>query len=286
MVITAYPYEMTAHLLVSGEDAADFLQSQFSNDLRPFSAGQCSYGLWLDAKGKIVADSWIYCEDEEHFRIYSEHSDGALIKDKLENHIVADEVEIDLRQPVFALAVIGGAPDETSATTGADCLLPGRRSLEPSHEVLLKNSAARQAFLDKAGMKIVSGEWIQAERMRSGIAAFNAEVLPGDMPEEGGLLKDAVSLNKGCFLGQEVVARMHNVGRPQRGLFLLSGQGDAPKALGPVENADGKVLGELRSSLAIDTGWRGVAMLKSRFVEPGCQVLACGESVIVEKVYG
>jgi glycine cleavage system aminomethyltransferase T len=68
---------------VSGEDAADFLQSQFSNDLRPFSSGQCTYGLWLDVKGKIVADSWIYCEGEEHFLVFGENGDILQIQDTL-----------------------------------------------------------------------------------------------------------------------------------------------------------------------------------------------------------
>ena len=57
-----YEYTPAAHFLVSDEDAADFLQSQFTNDLRPFEAGRSTYGLWLDVKGKVIADSVVLCE--------------------------------------------------------------------------------------------------------------------------------------------------------------------------------------------------------------------------------
>ena len=59
-----FQYESNAHLLVAGEDAADFLQSQFTNDLRPFEAGRCTYGLWLDVKGKVLGDSILLSEGE------------------------------------------------------------------------------------------------------------------------------------------------------------------------------------------------------------------------------
>ena len=93
MGLYLYPYQMSAHLEVRGEDAADFLQSQFSNDLRPFYEGQCTYGLWLDVKGKLVADSWVLCEGEEQFRIFSECCRSEHIQQKLEHHIIADDVE-------------------------------------------------------------------------------------------------------------------------------------------------------------------------------------------------
>lgn len=277
MRLFAYPYEMTATLLVRGEDAADFLQSQFSNDLRPFSAGQCTYGLWLDVKGKILADSWVLCDSEESFWIFSEHCEGRGIMDKLEQHIIADDVELDSAPQAGGLVLMGEPGGE--GFPGADaqlCSFSGRRSRMPSRELVFPDPGSRSAWMDGQDFEIVSGEWMQNERMKAGVPVVGVEALPGDLPAEAGLVEDAVSLTKGCFLGQEVVARMHNIGRPQRKLFTLSGSGDAPEPPGPVANEAGKSLGELRTSLrapeAGAAGWQGVAMLKSRFV-------ACGESV-------
>lgn len=67
-----YAFRPAADFLVTDEDAADFLQSQFTNDLRPFQPGQCTYGLWLDVKGKVIADSYVLCLGDEHFRVLSE----------------------------------------------------------------------------------------------------------------------------------------------------------------------------------------------------------------------
>lgn len=273
MGLFAYPYKMAANLIVSGEDAADFLQSQFSNDLRPFSVGQCTYGLWLDVKGKILADSWVRCGGEERFRIFSEHCEGPTIKDKLEQHIIADDVELELGQPVEALALIG--EDASELCSDLDEKLwgfPGRRSNMPSHELIFPEELSRKAWIRGHDCEIVSKSWLQNERMKAGISLVGAEVLPGDLPAEAGLIREAISFNKGCFLGQEVVARMHNIGRPQRRLFKLSGSGAPPTVPSTVTDDAGKLLGDLRTSIAVSTGWAGVAMLKTRYVEFGKQL--------------
>jgi len=282
----AYPYEISAHLIVSDEDAADFLQSQFSNDLRPFSEGRCTYGLWLDVKGKIVADSWVLCEGEERFRVFSEQCDGQLIKEKLEHHIIADDVVIEPGEKLLGLAVVGESSDHLVARSGTPLFcFSGRRSSSPSYELIFGDAASRRAWAEENECEIVSKYWIQEERMKAGIPQVRSEVLPGDLPGEAGLVEDAVSLTKGCFLGQEVVARMHNVGRPQRGLFDRSGAGGPPEAPCAVTNEAGKQLGDLRTSVSAGGGWRGVAMLKSRFVACGMR-LSLGERLAkVEGLY-
>lgn len=269
----AHPYKMAAHLIVSDEDAADFLQSQFSNDLRSLCVGESTYGLWLDVKGKIVADSWVLREGGGQFRIFSEHGAGVSIKEKLEHHIIADDVQLETSDEMEALAIIGGElrspPVESD---GSLFCLQGRRSKMPSLELIFPDVASRVKWLGRHDCEIVSDKWIQEERMEAGISSVGREVMPGDLPGEAGLVEEAVSLGKGCFLGQEVVARMYNVGRPQRRLYLLSGSGEAPALPSPISNAEGKSLGELRSVLTTDSSWKGVAMLKSRFVEQGMRL--------------
>ncbi len=286
MGLYAYPYEMSAHLIVSDEDAADFLQSQFSNDLRPFDSGKATYGLWLDVKGKIVADGWVVCEEDERFRVFSERCDAQSIRDKLEKHIIADDVEVATGEPLPALALIGEGAEAASPGAGDPWFsFPGRRANAPSVEMVFADAASRDAWVQACGGEIVSENWIQEERMKAGAVAIPGEVLPGDMPGEAGLVGDAVSLNKGCFLGQEVVARMHNVGRPQRALYLLSGEGEPPETPCPLQNDAGKALGELRTALSSGAGWRGVAMLKSRFAETGMPLAFGDRSAVVERFY-
>lgn len=285
MGLFAYFYEISAHLIVTDEDSADFLQSQFSNDLRPFEAGQCTYGLWLDVKGKIVADSWVLCEGEEAFRVFSEHGDISLIKEKLENHIIADDVQLELGSKLYGLALMGEGVEGSAALKAADFSFPGRRSGRPCYELIFSDEGARQVCLEAADYEVVSKEWIQLEQMKSGLAQVYAEILPGDLPGEGGLVGDAVSLTKGCFLGQEVVARMHNVGRPQRGLYFLAGSGTMPEVPAQVTNPEGKRLGDLRTCIGEAAGWQGIAILKTRFVEEGMQLLVSDQSAAVKGAY-
>ena len=62
---------------------------------------------------------------------------------------------------------------------------------------------------------------------------------------------------------------MHNIGRAQRALFRISGSGIAPECPLPLYNSKSKNVGELRSAYMLESGWGGVALLKTRFVETG-----------------
>ena len=146
--VYGYEYKLAAHLLATDEDAAVFLQSQFSNDLQPFERGRCTYGLWLDVKGKVIADSFVLCEGDEQFRVLSQHSLTTTIADKLERHIIADDVDIERLPEGSAIALIGDEATmvlqsldvqipgngEFTETDGL-YVYPGRRSLKPSFEL-------------------------------------------------------------------------------------------------------------------------------------------------------
>lgn len=284
-LIQGYEYKPAAHLLVTDEDAADFLQSQFSNDLQPFESGRCNYGLWLDVKGKVVADSFILCEGGERFRLLSERSDAATIAGKLEQHIIADDVVVERLPEGFAIALVGDkastvleslgipVPIAGEFTTKAGiCVYGGRRSLEPCFE-FWSESADRisdlKTGLIRAGVEFVATRQIELMRLKSGIPSIPQEIGPSDLPGEGGLVGNGVSLTKGCYLGQEVVARMHNVGRAQRALFLIEGSGTAPACPMDLYNGDSKKVGVVRSAFSTEGSWLGVALLKTRYARVG-----------------
>ncbi|MFP4068664.1 MAG: YgfZ/GcvT domain-containing protein [Opitutales bacterium] len=291
-----YEYSLAGALRVFGEDAPEFLQSQFSNDLGGLEAGQLAYGLWLDVKGKVVADSWVLRDGPEDFRLFSEDCAGGLIREKLERHIIADDVEIEASGEREALRLIGedleavagqlGVPVPgpgrfaVSAGQGAS-LFRGRCARAPSMELVFVSGEARDAFkASLAGiceLERLSESLAQLERIRAGVPLVPRELGPADLPGEGGLVPAAVSLTKGCFLGQEVVARMHHVGRAQRGLFVVSGAGALPEVPSELLSPEGRRAGELRSAYRGDSGWTGVALLKLRAVKPGDELRSFDE---------
>jgi folate-binding protein YgfZ len=271
-------YQPAAHFMVTGEDAADFLQSQFSNDLRPFQPGQCCYGLWLDVKAKVIADSVVICEGEESFRVLSERCSGELIVAHLERHIIADEVELQHCPPAWGMQCMGPG-------TSAGAEWPAVGQCLPNSDGFI--FAARAAYFDQiffskpafeaartalstAGFRSATENERGLVRISAGIPLVPIEIGAADLPGEGELELDAISFNKGCYLGQEVVARMHNIGKPQRRLFVVEGHSsERPQLPCALLNAGSKQVGELRSAYSLGDGWRGVAILKTRFAEVG-----------------
>ena len=273
-----YQYAPAAHFIVTEEDAADFLQSQFTNELRPFKVGQATYGLWLDVKGKVIADSVMLCEGAEQFRVISECCAGELITAHMERHIIADDVEIEHVESGFGFEL----PTQAVEALALDCPKSGRflqieggilYSTQDSiyNMVIHEESAAKLAFekLTDLGFIEFSASERGLARIDRGRPSVPYEIGAADMPGEGGLEHDAISFTKGCYLGQEVVARMHNVGKAQRGLFVVRGEGAIPDLPLVLTNSDSKQVGELRTAYMNGETWQGVAILKTRFVGVG-----------------
>lgn len=291
-----YRYLLRADLYLEGEDATDFLQSQFTNDLRPFDCGRCTYGLWLDVKGRVQADAYVLQTGATSFRLISEHSAGESIRSHLEHHIIADDVQIDsISGRSFGLSLIGAdavgilrdlsieVPDAGNwAGTEHLAVFSGRRSGEVNFECIFKREDDYTAVcgkLELAGVRFVSDDVIDFERIAAGYPLVPKELGPGDLPGEAGMAGDAVSLNKGCYLGQEVVARMHHVGQPRRSLYIIEGEGSPPVLPADLLGTDGRVAGSLRTVIDKKDGWRGVAMLKLRSIDRGDSLRLNDEAV-------
>src|SRR5262245_45614431 len=83
-------------LKVAGEDAATFLQGQFTNDLRGLKTGTVVYGLWLTLKGKVLADSFVIGGDTANeFWIGSYFSPADVVRQRIESHVIADDVTVE-----------------------------------------------------------------------------------------------------------------------------------------------------------------------------------------------
>ncbi|MEC8614170.1 MAG: hypothetical protein VXY17_02030 [Verrucomicrobiota bacterium] len=273
-----YQYAPAAHFLVKDEDAADFLQSQFTNELRPFEPGQATYGLWLDVKGKVIADSVILCEGVEQFRVFSECCVGKLITAHMERHIIADDVGIEHCESTYGLEL----PAQAVEALGVERPKSARfLRIEGGILYTVHDSIYNMVFYTKSAGKLAFEKltdlgFIEYSEFEHGLARIDRgrplvpdEIGVTDLPGEGGLEHNAISFTKGCYLGQEVVARMHNVGKAQRNLFVVSGEGEIPELPIVLTNSDSKQVGELRTAYLDGETWRGVAILKTRFASVG-----------------
>jgi len=273
---------LAAWVAVSDEDSAEFLQSQFSQDLRG-GVGQAAYGLWLDHRGKIHGDSTVLQVETERFLLASTDTPAPDLLAKLESCIVADEVVLEAL-PLPGHLVVGGAGAVLSAFLATDLPETGRFLSEkglyvwrgadfdgPTWEIVGEISALTPLVkaLTEAEVPELEAAAYAARRLASGIPAVPTEVGAADTPLEANLMTRAVSLTKGCFLGQEVVARTARLGRAAKQLRRVSGSGGLPADLPlpiPVYQGD-NVAGELRALTSDGTGSVGLAMVKKRFLE-------------------
>jgi folate-binding protein YgfZ len=262
-------------LQVSGPDAATFLQGQFTNDLSKLPPGGSAYGLWLDRRGRVIADAQVILSPKgDSFSIASPGSPAAVVARHLGDHLIADEVDIADKTAEFrGVALVGERSGAWLAAQPATGLrFPGRRAAVESWEWIYPAADAAEVDAALAGLAAADAPEMERLRIEAGIPAVPADIGPADLPNEGGLDEVAISYSKGCYIGQEVMARVKNLGRVRRRLVRVAGPGAAPTVPAALWLADRRA-GELRSAVPTAAGFAGLALVPVDAAEAG-QALA------------
>lgn len=256
-----FSYRPAAILRVDGDDAASYLQGQFTNELRQ-AIGRVVYGLFLNQKGKVVADAQVLRLTEKTFLVTSLFSPADIIRQRLEEYIVADDVTLaDETVTMHGLALWGSdcvahlrqlpgltPPAGQFARRGEMLVFAGRRVSGENYEIIgpEKEILGLRERLHALGCREADANQAEFARIAGGIPAVPRDVGPGDLPNEGNLEEAAISYTKGCYLGQEVMARLKNMGQVRRRLHVVAGTGIPPEIRAPLHQGDKKI-GEIRS---------------------------------------
>jgi tRNA-modifying protein YgfZ len=143
-------------------------------------------------------------------------------------------------------------------------IFPGRRDRTPHAEILyLTRSGEPDWVSDLAhAARVLDADEVARRRIAAGIPAVPQDIGPNDLPNEGGLEAEAISYTKGCYLGQEVMARLKSMGRVRRRLVRVRGNDEnQPPLLSPLF-VGARAVGDLRSAARDGTaGWIGLAMI-------------------------
>jgi folate-binding protein YgfZ len=281
-------------LVVSGPDAVEYLQGQLTNDVEALGVGEGQHSALLDRKGHMQADMRVLRPTAEELWIETEAAALEAALRHLSMYSIGREVEIaDASEERAVLSLIGprsveiagGAalPEhacEEIAIAGVECLAVGTRDGIDLIAAAADRERLREA-LREAGAVEVSPEAVEILRIEAGVPRFGAEMGAETMPAEAGIVEQAVSFTKGCYIGQETVARLHYKGRPNRHLrgLRLSGVAEpgAPLRLGEKE------VGRLGSAAVSPAfGPIGLAIVR-REAEPGSE-LAVGEDGVTAEV--
>jgi folate-binding protein YgfZ len=284
-------------LVVSGPEAADYLQGQLTNDVEALEPGDGAYAALLDRKGHMQADMRVLRPGEEPQLLLDLEPEGlAAARRHLQMYKIGREVEVsDESDGHSLLSLIGpraveiagtaALPEnacETTTVGGARCVAVGTASGIDLIFAAAKLDAVRDALI-AAGAVEVSPEAAEILRIEVGRPRFGAEMGTETMPAEAGIVEQAVSFTKGCYIGQETVARLHYKGKPNRHLRGLRFSAPAPQ--GAVLRLGGKEVGSVGSAAVSPAfGPIGLAILR-REAEPGA-TLAVGEDGVTAEVVG
>jgi len=212
---------------ISGEDRLSWLHSLTTQHLEKLAPGEWKEALILDPQGHIEFQFFLVDDGERTFLHMDKESAPALIE-------YLEKMKFMLRVSVVDLSssfAIVKAPGKTDEIGGPYALVP-RSELE----------ATMAAF---ASSNLQVGMWaLEAERIASGRARFALDTDHKCIPNEIGALHKSVHMNKGCYRGQETVAKVFNLGHPPRRLVLLHLDGsnvDIPNHGDPVFYEDKEI---------------------------------------------
>lgn len=251
---------------VEGADAAGFLQGLLSNDVAGLATGASCPALLLDAKGHLQVDPLVYRDGDDAFTLVVEPALADVLAERLERYHFSEALERIGPEPTERVTLAGPAGDLAAA---ADLVLVGR--VPGTHELVTADAGATVAAL---GVPEVAAEALEVVRIEAGVPRVGVDTGPTSLVQEAGLERTAVSFAKGCYLGQETVARTAYRGRVNRRLRGLAL--GAPAPMGTAVSRDGREVGRLASvALSPRLGPIALAMLR-REVAPGERVEVAG----------
>jgi tRNA-modifying protein YgfZ len=238
-------HRLRAYVRVQGPDAADFLQRMVSNDVL---AADSVDALLLTAKAKVIAPLLVWRRGEDDFLLLTEPELGDIVAAHLSRMRFAAKCEI-AREEHTSTIVFGLGEGIANRDYGV-----------PASEVL---DASIEATL--------TADELERLRIEAGTPRFGAELDDRVLPAEAGLDVRAISFTKGCFPGQEPVARQHHRGKVNRTLRVLDVDGDAAIPETPVVYGE-KEVGRVTSAV------RGLALAYVRVEVPDDAALDVGGS--------
>ena len=245
---------------VSGEDRASFLHGQLSNDINNLAIGQACYATYNTPKGRVLANMLVVNRGEDLLLVMAQDLAEAIVK-RLRMFVLRAKVVFELMPD---LAVSGELADNAEPHPAAEPQLSFPAQIQENtieialpHTGRLKISAAENAAEYQSGAEnawnlheIRSGyAWISTATKETAVAQMlNQHIIGG------------VHFKKGCYPGQEIIARAQYRGQVKRGLAVL--RGDSLEAAGVAVQNGGEEAGQIINTALTDTGSLSLAVIK------------------------
>jgi folate-binding protein YgfZ len=300
-------------LVVRGPDRRSFLNRMLTAELKDLEPGVAREAFWLNRKGRVDADL-LLAEFGDRIEIDLDIHQAAPVLASLSNYLISEECSIHdesdrrhhlaLHGPLAAAALraVGADAGMVPSAGGAALLeiggvevaaIAATRIGDLGFELIMPRAAAAAVWdalleCDLGGgrrVRPVGWQAFNVARIESGTPLFNVDFGSENLPHESGVLRRRVSFTKGCYLGQEVVARLEHLGKPKQQLVGLRVRGDAlPVAGAQVYAIESEGLGPIVGTVTSSTispllGAAPVAfaMLRSSHLALGTELLVHAE---------
>jgi folate-binding protein YgfZ len=268
------PITDRAFLRVTGSDAARWLNGMVTNSIQTLEPGEGNYNFLLNAQGRIQGDCTIYREttaDDAEFLLATTGAQAETIQQHLDHFIIMDDVELT---PAYGdesgLLVLGkdapvilkrlGLPAisplhlvHADTEHGPILLLTPAPGSVPRYELRAATSTI-DGLRAALAIPEISPETLEALRLLETTPLFARDIrnteTARDLPQETSQTH-ALHFAKGCYLGQEIVERIHSRGQVHRQFMAFRLSGDLPATLPAPLEAAGKPAGELTSAALV-----------------------------------
>lgn len=277
-------------LALTGSGVAEFLGGQVTNDVEKLQAGEGCYAAFLTHKGKMLGDLRVLRADEE-LLLDTERVALQSLFDMIRRFKIGYDVELHKRTLESGLlSLIGPRAREVVTAAGADALPPSDehahqaasiagkqvRLIATAHPEGLDVLCASEDLADVSAALIAAGATqvgeaaVETLRVQQGVPRYGIDLDESVIPQEAGLNERAVSFTKGCYVGQETVARLYYKGKPNRVLRGL--KLDCPAISGDEVSTADRVVGRLGSvAISPELGPVALALLRHE-CQPGDRV--------------
>ncbi|MGE0786163.1 MAG: folate-binding protein YgfZ [Sandaracinaceae bacterium] len=265
-----------ACLLASGPDARAWLNGQITQQLAFLEPGRAAYGLAVNVKGRILSDLWVSTTTHDALRIAVPADRRDALRTHLAKYIVMEDVELSDDDRAIVTVQGPAAAAITRDLPGCEVLAAPR--LHPDGRDVVCAPGDREAVsalltsraTELGGGPIDDAAWALAH-VRRGIPRYGVDFDESSYPQEAGLEDRAVSFEKGCYLGQEVVCMLQNRGQLRRRLVQLHAEG--PLEVGGELAKDDAALGAVTSAAPDPSGgWVALGYVKRASAEIGARL--------------
>jgi tRNA-modifying protein YgfZ len=282
---------------VTGTDRIPFVHGQSTNDLRGLPTPGAQRALILNAKGQIEFDVRVFKRQDDLY-LQTAPGMGAQVLERLKRYVVFDDVQLeDISDQIRVVHLTGEAFLEVASRLGFDLDGPNVQQLQTDIDATLLTTKIDRGFGIGLDIHVLSNkadtlqQWLEImgltelnnlepARILAGIPDAHSDHFLGMLPQETGL-EVAISYKKGCYIGQEIMARLEARGHTNRSLARI--HSNQKLEAGTELKLENRTVGSVGASVQHDGRWLSLAVIR-KDVADQAELEAAGKTVKLERL--